>query len=88
VCLYYRSSAENEPQGAARQGYQSKKIMNLYLWMLSRYLRIYLRIWHWKVFRTNGQINKDTNIPKNEILKALKLILESTYFKFNEIIYK
>jgi len=34
------------------------------------------------------QINKGTNIPKNEILKALKLILESTYFKFNEIIYK
>jgi len=34
------------------------------------------------------QISKGTNIPKNEILKALKLILESTYFKFNEIIYK
>jgi len=34
------------------------------------------------------QISKGTNIPKNEILKALKLILESTYFKFNKIIYK
>jgi len=34
------------------------------------------------------QISKGTNILKNEILKTLKLILESTYFKFNEIIYK
>jgi len=33
-------------------------------------------------------MSKGINIPKNEILKALKLILESTYFKFNEIIYK
>jgi len=32
--------------------------------------------------------SKGTNIPKNEILKALKLILELTYFKFIEIIYK
>jgi len=34
------------------------------------------------------QISKGTNIPKNEILKTIKLILESTYFEFNEIIYK
>jgi len=33
-------------------------------------------------------VSKGINISKNEILNALKLILESTYFKFNEIIYK
>jgi len=35
-----------------------------------------------------SHISKGTKIPKNEFLKALKLILESTYFKFNNIIYK
>jgi len=33
-------------------------------------------------------ISEGTLIPKNEFLKALKLILESTYFKFNNKIYK
>jgi len=35
-----------------------------------------------------SHINKDTKIPKSEFLKALKLILDSTYFKFNNLIYK
>jgi len=35
-----------------------------------------------------AHIGKGTKIPKNEFIKALKLILESTYFKFNNIIYK
>jgi len=35
-----------------------------------------------------SHISKGTKIPKNEFLKALKLILESTYFRFNNIIYK
>jgi len=34
-----------------------------------------------------SHISKGIKIPKNEFLKALKLILES-YFKFNNIIYK
>jgi len=33
-------------------------------------------------------ISRGTQIPKKEFLNALKLILESTYFKFNNKIYK
>jgi len=35
-----------------------------------------------------SHISKGTKISKSEFLKALKLILESTYFQFNNIIYK
>jgi len=34
------------------------------------------------------QISKGTKIPKNEFIKTLKLILESTFFRFNNSIYK
>jgi len=33
-------------------------------------------------------ISKGTKIPKNEFIKALKLISESTFFRFNNSIYK
>jgi len=33
-------------------------------------------------------ISKSTKIPKNEFIAALQLILESTYFVFNNIVYK
>jgi len=30
----------------------------------------------------------DYKIPKNEFILALKMILESTYFSFNNVIYR
>jgi len=52
-------------------GYQLQKIMTLYLWMLSRYLRILSNLALENVSNKWCQISKGINIPKNEILKAL-----------------
>jgi len=34
------------------------------------------------------QIKKVTNIPMNEFIQAMKMILDSTFFTFNKKIYK
>jgi len=33
-------------------------------------------------------ISKGTKIPKTEFINAIKIILDSTYFRFNNMIYK
>jgi len=55
-------TARRKPHSHIENSYQLVHKLNglsieenyeLIFWMLSRYLRIYLRIWHWKVIRTD-----------------------------------